>query len=127
MQATQPLVWGEIAVTDMARAIAFYQAQFDVSFRREDMDEVEYAILECSDEKAATIGLMKHPEFKPGQGGACLYLHLTDNLGQLVGKLEHNQVQIVMPPMGIKGGECGYIALFVDSEGNTVGLWSPAL
>lgn len=68
MQATQPLVWGEIAVTDMARAIAFYQAQFDVSFRREDMDEVEYAILECSDEKAATIGLMKHPEFKPGQG-----------------------------------------------------------
>ncbi|QSX38439.1 VOC family protein [Shewanella sedimentimangrovi] len=127
MMQNAPLVWGELAVTDMDRATAFYNEHFGCQFRREDNAECQYAVLECEDKQAASIGLIKHPMAKPSMDGSVIYLHFADKLGPLVARLEQAKVEILMPPMGIKEGECGYIALFADSEGNRVGLWCPAL
>ncbi|MBW8182343.1 VOC family protein [Shewanella nanhaiensis] len=119
-----PLVWGEIAVENMDRAVEFYGKHFGVSFRRETMNDMEMAILETEDKEAASIGLVKHEMMKPSAHGSVLYLHLSDKLTPLVDKIAQAGVNILLPVMPIKEGECGFIALFEDSEGNTVGLWS---
>lgn len=119
-----PLVWGEIAVENMDRALAFYGQHFGVSFRREIMNDMEMAILETEDKQAASIGLVKHEMMLPSMNGSVVYLHLSDKLEPLVARLAANGVTILLPVMAIKEGECGFISLFVDSEGNKVGLWS---
>ncbi|MDP2561607.1 VOC family protein [Psychrobium sp. 1_MG-2023] len=123
----QPLVWAEIAVTDMDRAVAFYQRHFEVSFKLETMNDMEMAILESTNEENATIGLVKHEMMKPSLDGSTVYLHLTPTLNAKVSELEQAGVTILLPVMPISDGECGYIAIFVDSEGNKVGLWSKDL
>ncbi len=59
MLSIAPLVWGEIPVSDMDRAIAFYQQHFGVEFKRDDMEDMQYATIETEDEGAPSIGLVK--------------------------------------------------------------------
>ncbi|MCG9720930.1 VOC family protein [Shewanella sp. Isolate7] len=122
-----PLVWGEIAVEDMARAKAFYQTHLGVSFRDENMFGMQMAILETEAKDAASIALVKHDMMRPSQQGSILYLHLSEHLAPLVSKLAQDGVEIPVPAMAIKEGECGYCCVIVDSEGNRVGLWAPNL
>ncbi|WP_025820648.1 VOC family protein [Shewanella marina] len=122
-----PLVWGEIAVVDMERAIAFYQQHFGVSFKREVVADIEMAIIETVDKQAASIALVKCQMMKPSMDGSVVYLHVTDKLSELVAKLVQAGVTILFEPIAIHDGEFGYCSLFVDCEGNKVGLWSPQL
>lgn len=119
-----PLVWGEIAVNNMDRAVAFYGKHFSVSFKREIINDMEMAVLETEDKEAASIGLVRHAMMQPSAQGSVLYLHLSDKLSPLVERIAQGGVNILLPVMPIKDGECGFIALFEDSEGNRVGLWS---
>lgn len=127
MLTTPPLVWAEIAVSDMDRAIKFYQQHFNVSFKRETIADMEMAILETQSTEDASIGLVKHQMMQPSLDGSTVYLHLSETLSPLLAKLEQAGVTILLPATTIKEGECGYIALFADSEGNKVGLWSKNL
>ncbi|WP_198782957.1 VOC family protein [Shewanella putrefaciens] len=124
MLSIAPLVWGEIPVSDMNRAIAFYQQHFGVEFKRDDMEDMEYATIVTEDVSAASIGLVKCSMSQPSMQGSTVYLHFSTQLQPLVDKLTAADVNILLPVTPIKEGECGYIALFVDSEGNKVGLWS---
>ena len=119
MLSIAPLVWGEIPVSDMDRAIAFYQQHFGVEFKRDDMEDMQYATIETEDEGAPSIGLVKC-----SMDGSTVYLHFSAQLQPLVDKLVAANVTMLLPVTPIKDGGCGYIALFVDSEGNKVGLWS---
>ncbi|GIU46899.1 VOC family protein [Shewanella algidipiscicola] len=127
MLQQQPLVWGEIAVEDIARAQAFYVQHFDVTFRQQTMSGMQMAIIETELEQAASVALVKHETMRPSKDGSVVYLHVSDQLSPLVARLERAGVEIVMPAMAINDGECGYSCLFIDSEGNKVGLWSPSL
>lgn len=124
MLSIAPLVWGEIPVSDMNRAIAFYQQHFGVEFKRDDMEDMEYASIVTEDTSAASIGLVKCSMSQPSMQGSTVYLHFSTHLQPLVDKLAAANVNILLPVTPINGGECGYIALFADSEGNKVGLWS---
>jgi predicted enzyme related to lactoylglutathione lyase len=132
-----PLVWAEISVTDMNRAVTFYQTHFSLTFKHEVMNDMEMSIAETVDigdpsAETANIGdpsfaLLKHDMMVPSRDGSTVYLHLSLTLNDKVNEIQKAGVEILLPPMPIKDGECGYIAIFVDSEGNKVGLWSQTL
>ena len=119
-----PLVWAEIAVSDMDRAIKFYQQHFNVNFKRETIDDMEMAILETKNDDDTNLALVKHKMLTPSMDGSTIYLHFSEQLTPLVEKLQQANVPVLVPATPIKDGECGYIALFGDSEGNKVGLWA---
>lgn len=121
-----PLVWAEIAVQDIERAIEFYTSHFSIDFHRELIGEtgMDMAIITSEDREGAGVALVKHPMMKPTPNGSIVYLHLSDKLTPLVEKVAKAGVKILLPVTPIKDGEVGYISLFEDSEGNTVGLWS---
>ena len=132
-----PLVWAEIAVTDMNRAVAFYQTHFDLSFKHEVMNGMEMSIAETvntggpSAETATIVdpsfALLKHEMMVPSQDGSTVYLHLSLTLNDKIDELKAAKIEILLSAMPIKDGEAGYIAIFVDCEGNKVGLWSQSL
>ena len=122
-----PLVWAEIAVTDMNRAMDFYQTHFGLTFNQETIGDMEMAIVETTDNNDASVALMKHEMMQPSKQGTTIYLHLTATLKEKMDALEKANVEIALPAMPIKDGACGYIAIFIDSEGNKVGLWSKNL
>jgi hypothetical protein len=129
-----PLVWAEISVTDMNRAVAFYQTHFDLTFKQEVMNDMEMSIAETANIGDSSVNiadpsfaLLKHDMMVPSRDGSTVYLHLSLTLNDKVNEIKAAGVEILLPPMPIKDGECGYIAIFVDSEGNKVGLWSQSL
>ncbi|WP_054180487.1 VOC family protein [Trabulsiella odontotermitis] len=116
--------WFEIPTTDLKRAMAFYEPVMQLSLRYENMSGVEMAIFPYQD--PATGGaLVKFEHFTPSAQGCILYLHTSD-------------LKATLERVAAAGGECvfgplelpndiGTIALFMDSEGNRIGLHQPPL
>jgi predicted enzyme related to lactoylglutathione lyase len=115
--------WFEIPVTDMDRAMSFYEPVMQVSLKREKMDCAELAVFPHED--LATGGaLAKFEGIVPSHEGAIIYLH-TDNLAATLGRVASAGGECVFGPLELPHG-IGTIALFTDSEGNRVGLHQPA-
>jgi len=115
--------WFEIPVADMARAIAFYEPVLGLSLRREKMDGADLAVFPYED--PATGGaLAKIDGLLPSAQGAVIYLH-TDDLAATLERVASAGGECVFGPLDL-GKEIGTVALFIDSEGNRVGLHQPA-
>ena len=115
--------WFEIPVTDMERAIAFYEPVMGLSLRREKMDFADLAVFPY-DDPAAGGALAKFDGIAPSLQGAIIYLH-TDDLAATLERVATAGGQCVFGPLEL-GQDIGTIALFTDSEGNRVGLHQPA-
>ena len=120
------LVWGEIPVADMARAVDFYQKHLGLTFKQETMEgmDMAMAIVEQEEQQGAGMALVKCDMMTPSMHGSLVYLQVGKPVSQAVAKLEQGGVEVVLPPTPIKDGGCGHIAIFKDCEGNKVGLWS---
>ncbi|EMC7915543.1 VOC family protein [Enterobacter kobei] len=115
--------WFEIPVVDMDRAIKFYEPAMQVQLRREKMDMAELAVFP-HDDPATGGALAKFEGVSPSQQGAIIYLH-TDNLTATLDRIASAGGECVFGPLELPDG-IGTIALFIDSEGNRVGLHQPA-
>lgn len=115
--------WFEIPVTDMERAIAFYEPVMGLSLRREKMGFADLAVFPY-DDPAPGGALAKFDGIAPSLQGAIIYLH-TDDLGATLDRVASAGGNCVFGPFDLGKG-IGIIALFTDSEGNRVGLHQPA-
>lgn len=115
--------WFEIAVGDLDRAVAFYEAVMAVSLRREKMSEFEMAVFP-HDPALPGGALVKCAQMKPSAQGVVLYLH-TDDIAATLTRVAGNGGKCTCEPQ-ILPNDIGTIALFTDSEGNCIGLHQPA-
>ena len=113
----------EIPATDISRAIEFYQAILDINIEKMEMPGMEMGILPY-EEQAVTGVIMKGEGFQPSADGVTIYLDGGDNLQVILDKVEKNGGEIIVPKTS-HADESGYFALFLDSEGNKMGLHSP--
>lgn len=123
MKSKSIINWFEIPVTDMARAIAFYEPVLGLSLRREKMDCADLAVFPY-DDPATGGALAKIDGVLPSPQGAIVYLH-TDDLAATLDRVASAGGECVSGPIDL-GNEIGTVALFTDSEGNRVGLHQPA-
>ena len=112
----------EIPVTDFVRAVNFYQTILGVNIEEVEMDGTQMGILP-SDGKTVNVVLVKGADYKPTTDGAVLYLNAGNDLQPMLDKIEQNGGQVIVPKSEISP-EMGYFALFVDTEGNKLGLHS---
>ena len=115
--------WFEIPVTDMPRAKAFYQKLLQTTFKEESMGDYQMAIF-AADEGAVSGMLMRGEHYQPSQTGAVVYLNGGEDLSVPLDRAVQYGGSVLMPKTPIHDGDCGYFALFLDSEGNRVGLYS---
>ena len=117
------LNWFEIPVTDLARAKAFYEQVLDTELiDAEDESEMEMAMFPASDGVGGGLVKSEAWQYVPSRTSSIIYLNGGDDLGIPLSKVKAAGGKVIQEKMGI--GENGFIALFVDSEGNRVGLHS---
>lgn len=113
----------EIPATDISRASNFYQAILDVTIEKMEMPGMEMGIFPYENQTVMGV-IMKGEDFKPSADGVTIYLNAGDNLQSILDKVEENGGQILVPKTA-HADESGYFALFLDTEGNKLGLNSP--
>ena len=115
--------WFEIPVADMDRAVAFYEPVMQVTLKRENMECAEMAVFPYQD-PAPGGALAKFDSVKPSDQGCIIYLH-TDNLAATLDRVNSAGGSCAFGPLEL-ADDIGTIALFIDSEGNRIGLHQPA-
>ena len=112
----------EIPTTDFARAVKFYQTILGVTIEEVDMDGMLMGVLP-SDGETVNVVLVNGNNYKPTTDGAVLYLNAGNDLQPMLDKVEQNGGQVILPKTEISP-EMGFFALFIDTEGNKLGLHS---
>ena len=117
------LNWFEIPVSDLDRAKQFYSTVLEGDFTDQSMgDEGTMSIFPHQDGVGGALVESKVLNYTPSQEGSVVYLNGGDDLSIPLGKVESAGGKVLVDKMGI--GENGFIAFFLDTEGNKVGLHS---
>ncbi len=113
----------EIPATDISRAIDFYQAILDITIEKMEFPEMQMGILPYEGQMVTGV-IIKAEGYKPSANGVTIYLNGGANLQTILDKVEKNGGEIQVPK-SLHADESGYYAIFIDSEGNKIGLHSP--
>ncbi|MES2389021.1 MAG: VOC family protein [Bacteroidota bacterium] len=115
--------WAEIPVTDFDRAKKFYDALLNKEHATAVMGEHTYGFFQDADESF-------HGAFVAGEGytpsatGSLIYITCEPDLTEAQDRVESSGGKLLRAKYLIPGGNNGYMALFSDTEGNTVALHS---
>ena len=128
MPASNPVVWFEIYVDDMARARAFYETVLGVTLAPlpapGGMDGFEMLAFPATMENPGAGGTLCRMEgVSPGGGGTLVYFACADCAVE-ASRVEAAGGRLHQAKMSI--GDYGNIALAFDTEGNMFGLHSLA-
>jgi predicted enzyme related to lactoylglutathione lyase len=114
--------WFEIPVTDIDRAISFYSTLLGKSIEKAKFGPMPYAFLPMEGDGVGGA-LAQGEGYVPSTQGVTVYLSGGDDLSGILSKVEAAGGSIQVPKTEI-GGEMGYFAHFLDSEGNKIGVHS---
>jgi hypothetical protein len=118
--------WFEIPVTDMERAIRFYEAVFEFKLSRNQMGPLDMAWFPWIEETTGSGGsLVYHPDYyKPSADGVLIYFTaFSGDIDQELSRVEKAGGKVLQAKTLIAEGY-GYMAVFLDSEGNRIALHS---
>jgi predicted enzyme related to lactoylglutathione lyase len=114
--------WFEVFVTDLDRAVRFYQTVLDIELRREVEGDRPMALFASAVKEGVGGALVRQPGREPTDNGVIVYLDANGKLDASLARVELAGGRVVMPKTDI--GPPGFIALVRDTEGNLVGLHS---
>lgn len=118
--------WFEIPVTDMQRAVAFYETVFGYTLQRQPMGELDMAWFPWSETGMGAPGsLICHKEYyKPSAEGTLVYF--TSPSGDLANELAKVAAAggVVLQEKTLITEDIGYMALLLDTEGNRIAIHS---
>ncbi|MGE5424278.1 MAG: VOC family protein [Syntrophothermus sp.] len=117
--------WFELPVSDMERAVKFYESVFGFKLRRQEMGELYMAMFPNVEDSFGTSGsLVKNEEYIPSADGILIYF--TTPSGDLVKDLEvvKKSGGTILLEKTLISKEIGYMAMFLDTEGNRIALHS---
>lgn len=115
--------WFEIPVTDFDRAKKFYSQILNGDMHTDVCMGVKMGFLPM--EGQGVGGAICYGEnYKPSPDGAKVYLSGGEDLSTPLSRVEKAGGKVVMPKTKISD-EVGYMAFFIDTEGNNVAFHSP--
>lgn len=117
--------WFEIPSSDLARAQKFYETIFGVTLIPMDMDAIKMRMFPLDDMTGVGGAIVDSGGFhKPSTtDGPLIYLNGNPDLQNVLDKVEQSGGKIMVPKTEISP-EYGFMAVFIDSEGNRIGLHS---
>lgn len=117
--AMNPVVYFEIPVEDLPRAIRFYSTVFGYELERESIDGYEMARFPRQDGAPGASGaLAKGEVYKPSTSGPIVYFQVAD-MEETFRRAEAQGGRRLYPKTAVGGQFVGEIG---DSEGNRIGL-----
>ena len=121
---TNALNWFEIPVIDISRAKNFYESIFEIKMEEMEMMGMKMAMFPY-DPMGGKLsgGIAQSDMHKPSADGVKVYLNGNPDLDIALSKVEAAGGKVTMPKTKISD-DIGYMAFFLDTEGNTLGLHS---
>lgn len=120
---TNSINWFEIPVTDFARAKKFYETLYDAEIMEMPFPDGKYGMLPGDWQNGGVGGgIAQYEGFEPSAKGSLVYLNGGDDLSIPLSKVEGAGGKIILPKTSI--GENGFMAHFIDTEGNKIALHS---
>lgn len=113
----------EIPATDLNRAVSFYQEILGISIEQMEFPGMAMGLFPYEGQMVTGV-IMQGEGYEPSANGVTLYLNGGDDLQDVLDKVETNGGKIIIPKTP-HADEIGFFALFLDSEGNKMGLHSP--
>ena len=113
--------WFEIPATDLARAKKFYDALFGVDIQILDFGGFKMGMFPQGEVGAA---LCQHESYQPSEThGPLIYLNGNPDLQAVLDRVEPAGGRVIRAKTQISP-EYGYMAVFIDTEGNRLALHS---
>ncbi|MBL7998037.1 MAG: VOC family protein [Candidatus Kapabacteria bacterium] len=116
------LNWFEIPSADFPRAVAFYSAVFDTQLEGVAMGDMQMAMFPYS-EGGTGGAVVASAMQQPSSSGTLVYLNANSGMDAMLERIQNAGGAVLMPRTLITE-DIGYMAMFTDTEGNTVALHS---
>ncbi|MES2331866.1 MAG: VOC family protein [Bacteroidota bacterium] len=125
MTFTNAISWFEIPATDLNRAQKFYETVFDLSLIVMDMPNIKMRMFPLEDMMGVGGAVVDSGGFhKPSAtDGPLIYLNANPDVQIVLDRVIAAGGQIIVPKTEISP-EYGFMAAFIDTEGNRIGLHS---
>ncbi|TAF31530.1 MAG: VOC family protein [Cytophagales bacterium] len=121
MSNTNPVGWFDLQVANLERAKQFYETVFNVKLVDLPLEWGRQSLFPFNPTSPNISGaLVEKPDMQPS-ASTIIYFE-TENCVTEEQRIEEAGGKVVQPKMNI--GEFGFVSIFIDSEGNTVGLHS---
>ena len=116
--------WFEMPVNDINRAKEFYAKVFDVEFFEREFFGTKMAFFP-GDMDAPNISgaLVQGETYVPSKEGSMVYFHCPQDVNIQLERIRENGGTVINEKTDL-GEDMGFIAHFIDTEGNRVGLHS---
>lgn len=118
--------WFEIPVTDIDRATTFYETIFQMSMTPLDLPNIRMRMFPLDDSMNQVGGALADSGgfHKPSAtDGPLVYLNGNPDVQLVLDRIEAAGGKIMVPKTEISP-DYGYMAVFIDTEGNRIGLHS---
>ncbi|HYF63419.1 MAG TPA: VOC family protein [Herpetosiphonaceae bacterium] len=117
------ITWFEIPATDFSRAVRFYRAVLDQDIHEGEFMGIPHGFFPA-DEGAVAGAIVAPADAAPASAGPLIYLNAGRSLDQIVERIGPAGGTVVLGRTPIDPQ--GAMAIFIDSEGNRIGLHEPA-
>ena len=116
--------WFEIPVTDMDRAKTFYNEVFNIEVQAQDFGGTLMAWVPFNEGKSGASGsLIQNDAYEPSENKGVLIYFSSEDVNNEMNKVEAVGGKIVQAKIQISP-DIGFMALFIDCEGNRIALHS---
>ncbi|MFD2035202.1 VOC family protein [Belliella marina] len=122
MADVNPVGWFDLNVASLDRAKRFYETVFDVKLTDLPIEWGKQSFFPSNPKSPNISGaLVEKADFAPSNNNTVIYFETEDCLAEEQ-RIEKAGGKVVQPKLHI--GDFGYVSIFIDTEGNTVGLHS---
>ena len=116
----QVINWFEIPAVDFDRAVGFYENIFSTKLRREELNGMKLGIFPY-EAPGPSGAVCKMANLQPGPAGTLIYLDASPDVAPVLARVNANGGKVVLDKT-LVNDDIGYIGIFIDSEGNRVGV-----
>jgi uncharacterized protein len=116
--------WFDIPVADIGRAAKFYETILGIRLDVQDSPSGKTAMFPADWQNGEVGGSISQGEgLTPSATGSLIYLNANPDLKPVLDRVEGAGGRVVLPKTAIPM-DAGHMAIFIDTEGNKVGLHS---
>ena len=120
---TNPVSWFEIATSNLERAKTFYEKVFQREFKFMEVNGEKLYIFDADYEGYGSGGaLIESKTFRPSTESGTMIYFSSEDVAIEAARVEAAGGKLIQEKTSL--GDPGFIAQFIDTEGNKIGLYS---